>query len=254
MAYFIISGLIAYLVVDLTFALIVLIAIFVISLLFFFFGDRLILATINARGALVSRDIWRRANNMAARQGLGSLNLYSAPFLSPNLYFLQSGFGRSSLVFGGAIEDKLSSGEIDIIIYSSLKIIKQGEARTKMIVGFGQYLLALPFLIMRRVKYLQWPGICYEFLVMPAFLVNKSMLSHLNLSEIDKEVGNETQQKRELAGAIYKIGTISGTNTTFIQKYIMNSLTYADNKKDGNELRLFADDSASLRFQNLISE
>lgn len=253
-AYFIFSALIGYLVADLGFSLLVLSINLIFSVLFFFFGDRLILAVINARGALVSRDIWRRANNMAARQGLGAVNLYSAPFLSPNLYFLQSGLGRSSLVFGGGIEERLSSGELDIVIYSSLKIVKIGEARAKLIVGFGQYLLALPFLLLRKVKYLRWLGVCYEFIMMPALLINKSMLSHLNLTQIDQEVGRETEQKRELAGAIYKIGTISGTNTTFIQKYIMNSLTYADNKRDENGFRLFADDSATLRFQNLISE
>ncbi|EQC45113.1 hypothetical protein M899_3454 [Bacteriovorax sp. BSW11_IV] len=254
MAYFILSGLIGYLVADLFFAGLVLAISLFLSIFIFFFGDRLILAAINARGALVSRDLWRRANNMSARLGLGTIYLYSAPFLNPNIYFLQSGMGRASLVFGGGIEEKLSQEELDLVIYASLKIIKIKEARAKMLVSFGHYFLALPHFALKKIKPLAWLGTIYEFLAMPGQLMNKLVLNYLNMSVVDKEVGLETEQNRELAGSIYKIGTLSGRNATFIQKYIMNSLTYADNKRDENDFRLNGQDGTSLRFQNLISE
>lgn len=223
-------------------------------MILYFVGDRIVLGLVNARKAIIDRELWRKANNIASKQNIGSIQIYTAKHLASNVYFIESSFGSRALIFGGNIEKHLSDSEIEVLTYASLKMFNGHFAKIRIMFGLLNYAFDLPSFLFRKTSKLQWLDLIYSYLRSPLLLIQNTLFRSRKIKYLDEVVAEETGLGKELGSAIYKLSDVRALNNTFLQESIMNSLTYADNKVNENSSFFVDQPRSQERFQILLSE
>lgn len=248
---------VSYLLFGNTVSVIIICLIIFVSIVFLLIGGKVILSNIGAKKITKGDKINNIVKNVNSKIGRKNVNVYVAPSLSCNIYYIWSLFG-SSIVLGKDILEVLSDDEIEALVSITLLQLHRLEGLRKMIILsailFPYVILA--YLTSLKSKFLYPISLLSLSFYIPILYLQKSLFRAVDNEKllVPGKFNKSNQIKRNLASSRFKLSKKDHFYSYNIFILLLENLSDIDNYWDNRIIHRFLRENSicSRNVDNII--
>jgi hypothetical protein len=194
-------------------------------------GEKFILIFARARYVTDDEILINQVKNFCCHCEVPDVKVYWSSLFVNNLYYVDSYFGKPTLVIGKNVYKTLSRNELNSLIYASLLKLKTNEAKHRTMASLIFFVLYLPVYFFRAfVKNIYMLNVANFFLYPPSFLKAKLYEKKAEVFGFDQQVAKLEGLKKDYISALFKVNHLLATNELSIGSGLLNDLNHVKNQ------------------------
>jgi hypothetical protein len=204
-----------------------------ILLIFFKFGDKLVLMFSSARYINDDEFLVERIKNFCTHVELEDVKVYWSNVFYNNIYYVNSYWGEPSIIIGREVYNNLLKNELNSLIYATLLRVKSNESKHRTIVNLIATLaFGWVFFIGSKIKNKSLRDSFIIFLC-PAFYFKSLFYRKRDDTKyFDLEIFKMEKLKRDYVSALYKVNKLNICRPNSLGTFVLSGLSHTFNNTE----------------------
>ncbi len=206
---------------------------FFICLFISLWGEKIILIFAKARYVTDDELLINQVKNFCTHIGIAEVKVYWTSVYVNNLYYVNSQFGKPTLIIGKNLYQSLTRNELNSLIYASLLKIKSKEAQQRSFASLLFFILYSPIYILQNILANKASVKILDVFLYPAYSLKSKIYEKPNdVFDFDKIVGKHDGLRNDYVSALFKIAQLPSIQELSIGSLLLNDLVHVKNQTE----------------------